>query len=300
MSITLRLVNEIEGCLHYQHLSRMVWGSPEEDLCPTHVLITIAKSGGGLLGAYADDGPTESGGMIGAALWWLGTVTPIYDLDSELDNEVDTTAPPDLRVYSHQVGVAPAWQGRGIGARLKLEQRRLTLKQGLTERMSWTYDPLYLPNSIFNLNRLGAVCNVYRPNFYGEMLDELNKGTPSDRCELDWFLRSPRVEAAAAGTPIQRDWLAADLQILPSKAPATDADFRHPIDNVKPDWNGDPVAVPAPEDIAAIRRADKPLSLAWRLNIRENFQSAFANGYLLVDCVNLPDLGWCYILENQE
>lgn len=292
MSVTLRLITEIEGCKHFQLLERMVWTSPDEDLIPTHMLITIAKSGGGLLGAYADDGPTETGGMVGGAVWWMGTVDSIQHASAD--------AQPELRVYSHQAGVLAAWQGHGIGTRLKFEQRRLTLEQGLTERISWTYDPLYLPNSIFNLNKLGAVCNTYKPNFYGEMLDALNKGTPSDRCELDWFLRSPRVEAAAAGTLQPRDWLAADLQILPSKAPGTAAAFRYPIDDVAPSWSGVPVAVPAPNDIAAIRRADKPLSLAWRLNIRQNFQTAFANGYLLVACVNLPDLGWHYILENGD
>jgi len=291
MSVTLRLINNVEGCLHFQELERLVWSSPDEDIVPMHVLITIAKSGGCLLGAYAENGPTISGGMIGATLWWLGTVDP---LDAARKAEL-----PALRVYSHMAGVVPEWQGQGIGTLLKMEQRRLTLAQGLTERISWTYDPLYLPNSIFNLRRLGVVCNTYKPNLYGDMLDALNKGTPSDRCEVDWFLRSPRVEAAAAGRPLLRDWAEADLRVLPSIAPAGDGIFRRPVE-IELQLDAAQIAVPAPEDIGAIRQSDAALSLAWRLYIRHIFEKAFANNYLLVDCVKLQDGGWYYILEDQR
>lgn len=293
MSIEFRLIKDSEGCTHFHELERIVWSSPDDDLIPAHVLITIAKSGGCLLGAYADDGPAEAGGMIGATLWWLGTVDP---LDVTIDAGADH-APPALRVYSHMAGVVPEWQGRGIGTMLKLEQRRLVLAQGLSDRISWTYDPLYLPNSIFNLHRLGAVCNSYKPNLYGDMVDALNKGTPSDRCEVDWFLRSPRVESAAAGEPIAREWSRADLCVLPSVAPADSAGFRRPVEIDLP-ADAPQIAVPAPEDIGAIRRVDGPLSLAWRLYIREIFQTTFANNYLLTDCVKLEDGGWYYILEK--
>lgn len=295
MSVTLRLINNIEGCLHFQELERLVWSSPDEDIVPTHVLITIAKSGGCLLGAYADNGPAVSGGMIGATLWWLGTVDPLH----VTCEETHTGTPASLRVYSHMAGVIPEWQGRGIGTLLKMEQRRLTLAQGLTERISWTYDPLYLPNSIFNLRRLGAVCNSYKPNLYGDMVDALNKGTPSDRCEVDWFLRSDRVEAAAAGHPFLRKWDETDLRVLPSVAPAVDGPFRRPVE-IEAQLDAPHIAVPAPEDIGAIRQADTALSLAWRLYIRHIFEKAFANNYLLVDCVNLQDGGWYYILEDQR
>jgi len=291
MSITFQLIKDSEGSAHFHELERMIWSSPDEDLIPAHVLITIAKSGGCLLGAYADNGPAQTGGLIGAALWWLGTVNP---LDATL-----TKGKPALRVYSHMAGVLPAYQGYGIGTMLKLEQRRLVLAQGLTDRISWTYDPLYLANSIFNLRRLGAVCNSYKPNLYGDMVDALNKGTPSDRCEVDWFLRSPRVEAAAAGTPIQREWAGSDLRVLPSATPTTGSDFHRPLD-VDLQLDAPHIAVPAPDDIAAIRQQDSARSLAWRLYIRNIFQTAFACNYLLVDCARLDDGNWYYILEKQR
>ncbi|MCB0162377.1 MAG: hypothetical protein KDD83_29770, partial [Caldilineaceae bacterium] len=155
------------------------------DDIPVHVLVTMAKNGGGVLVARADDGPPEFDGMVGMALWWPGLqMSPRNDQ-------------PQLKICSHMAGVLPQWQGQGVGRQLKLKQRELVLAQGLTDWVTWTYDPLYRSNGIFNLHRLGAVCNTYARNVYGELDDDLNRGTPSDRCQVDWWLRSERVERVA-------------------------------------------------------------------------------------------------------
>ena len=86
-------------------------------------------------------------------------------------------------------GVLPAWQGQGLGLALKLAQRQAILEQGLTDWVTWTYDPLQRTNAVFNIHRLGAVCNTYKANWYGEMRDGLNAGTPSDRCQVDLVVK---------------------------------------------------------------------------------------------------------------
>ena len=81
---------------------------------------------------------------------------------------------------------------RGIGLQLKTAQREAVLAQGI-ELITWTYDPLESRNAYLNIQKLGAICKLYRRNEYGDMLDELNQGMPSDRFEVEWWINSRRV-----------------------------------------------------------------------------------------------------------
>ncbi|MEM7130850.1 MAG: hypothetical protein AAF702_31285 [Chloroflexota bacterium] len=288
MTITVKLLKDSEGAVHFQALQRIVWDSPEDDLVPTHVSITIATNGGGLLGAYADDGPIETGRMVGVAIWWLGIDDPA---------KLKPGQPNSLKVCSHMAGVLPEWQGKGIGRMLKFAQREHVLEQGLTNRITWTYDPLFVANGIFNIHRLGAVCNTYYTNYYGEMRDGLNRGTPSDRCQVDWMLNSQRVVEAAQGKPREREWSFSDLQILPTESYGDD--FRKPAGE-QPALNGRPIALPLPSDISRIRNSEPELSLTWRLYFRDVLVQSFDAGYSIVDCVPIQDRGHHYILTTNN
>ena len=46
--ITIRSSKSVEGCDHFTELQRRIWGSPESDLIPNHVLITCIKNGGAI------------------------------------------------------------------------------------------------------------------------------------------------------------------------------------------------------------------------------------------------------------
>jgi len=286
MTIIIRAINTVEHCQYFQELERRTWSSEDLDIMPMHVLITVAKNGGLFLGAYASDGPSELEGLVGMTIGWYGMGTN------------HTTGRQQLKFCSHMAGVLPAWQGQRIGLQLKLAQREAVLAQGQTEWITWTYDPLYRANAVFNIHRLGALCTTYYPNHYGAMNDALNAGAPSDRCQVDWYLRSARVlqavEAKAATSQTQgaeENW-----QILPS---APSGDFRQPID-AELHLNGARLAVPMPDNITAMRRADQALGLAWRFYLRATLQKAFATGYVLIDCVNLAEQGWHYILDHQR
>lgn len=283
--ITIRRITELEGCRHFQALDRLVWGSEPVDLVPNHIAITVAKNGGLLLGAYDPNGPAESGGMVGGAFGWLGVgVDP-----------AQPEAGPRLKFCSHIAGVLPAWQGSHVGLRLKLAQRREVLAQGLTDWITWTYDPLYRRNAVFNIHRLGATSSTYIRNLYGEMEDLLNAG-PSDRCEVNWRLNSPHVLHDLEPHRPTRTWDAAGLQVLPVTTDA--AGFAVPGDPTLA-LDGRPPAVPIPDDIAAIRRRDPLLGQAWRLYLRAVLEAAFAAGYTMVDCIHLAAHGWRYILVRE-
>ena len=285
--ITIRPIKSVEGCEQFTELQRRIWVCPELDLVPMHVLITCLKNGGAILGAYDQDGPAELGGLVGAAYWWLG-------------------AGPDplgpgmrLKACSHIVGVLPGWQGLGIGLMLKLAQRQTVLEQGITDWVTWTYDPLYLANGIFNLHRLGATCNTYAQNVYGEMQDELNRGVPSDRCQVDWLLNDPHALQQTNQRRLHQRWDKERLNILPSHR--RQDGFFEPVDvelSTALSTDDRLVAVPIPQDIAAIRAADSALSLDWRLYMRHVLEKAFHDGYTMVDCVKIEQKGWHYLLMD--
>ena len=288
--ITVRALKGVEDCEGFQRVTAAIWGGDVADQIPLHVLITIGKNGGMIMGAFADDGPAETRGMVGMTLGWLGTgVDP-----------ADPGAPPKLKFCSHMAGVLPAWQRKHVGLRLKLAQREAILAQGLTDWITWTYDPLYRPNGVFNIHRLGATCTTYIQNLYGVMTDALNSGVPSDRCQVDWRIRSAHVAhilQPPTDTHVPHaDWHPENLEILPSSTNA--AGFAVPGE---PTFvgQGRPLAVPIPGDIGAIRRNDQQLSLAWRIYLRTVLEAAFAAGYTMVDCVRLPEHGWHYILVRE-
>ncbi len=283
MTIIIKPINTVEHCQYFQELERRVWSSEDLDLMPMHVLITVAKNGGVFLGAYASDGPPELAGLVGMTIGWYGI------------GENHTTGQQQLKFCSHMAGVLPAWQGQRIGLQLKLVQRTAVLAQGLTEWITWTYDPLYRANAVFNIHRLGAVCDTYYPNHYGTMNDALNAGAPSDRCQVDWYLNSAHVVQTIEEEPTSKAHSVDEKrQILPT---TPSGDFRQPRD-IDLRLDGTPLAVPMPDDISAMRRADQALGLVWRFYLRETLQKAFAAGYVMVDCVHVLGHGWHYLLES--
>ncbi|MCX6050546.1 MAG: hypothetical protein NT075_36095 [Chloroflexi bacterium] len=286
MTITIRPINTVEHCQYFQEIERRVWSSEDLDIMPMHVLITVAKNGGVFLGAYASDGPPELAGLVGMTIGWYGI------------GRDHRTGRQQLKFCSHMAGVLPAWQGQRVGLQLKLAQRQAVLAQGLTDWITWTYDPIYRANAVFNIHRLGAICNTYYPNHYGEMNDALNAGAPSDRCQVDWYLSSEHVLQAIeekVATP-SKPSEAKQRQVLPT---GPSGDFRQPL-AVQPTFDGSALAVPLPDDITAMRRADQALGLAWRFYLREMLTQAFAAGYTLSDCVQLADQGWHYLLDHQQ
>ena len=69
--------------------------------------------------------------------------------------------------------------------------------QGI-DLITWTFDPLEARNAWLNFGKLGAVCNTYLRNVYGNLQDGLNAGLPSDRLQVDWWIGSEWVESGCA------------------------------------------------------------------------------------------------------
>jgi predicted GNAT superfamily acetyltransferase len=294
MTITVRPLTTLAECDHFQKVQMQIWGGDEEGIMPSHVLITLARNGGLVMGAYADDGPAETGGMVGIVAGWLGSDIPHGETK------------PRIKFCSHMAGVLPPWQRQRVGLRLKVAQAEWVRAQGFTDWITWTYDPLYRANGVFNIHRLGATCCTYVRDFYGQMTDVLNAGGPSDRCKVDWWIDSERVKGAVdrtlqgeAGTRVPAPSPRyAGLRVLPTEAVGS---LRKPVDR-EPSLDGAPLAVPIPEDIAAMRRLDRDLALEWRYYLRARLEQAFAVDYQIVDCLHIPVEGgheWCYVMVRE-
>ncbi len=67
-------------------------------------------------------------------------------------------------LHSHMLAVQPKFRNAGVGRRLKLAQREDALKRGI-RLMEWTFDPLEIKNSFFNIEKLGAITRSYTPIF---------------------------------------------------------------------------------------------------------------------------------------
>ena len=288
MTITIRNVTDLDNYNFFQELQQRVWGSPPMDIMPTHVTVAVIRSGGGLVCAFADDGPEEMGGMVGGAFWWLGV---------GIDPDDAPGSAPKLKACSHMAGVLPEWQSLGIGARLKLAQREAVLAQGLTDWMTWTFDPLYRRNAVFNIRRLGATSCVFSRDIYGDLPDALNAGWPSDRLTVDWRLNSADILLHADAPRPEFAWDASGMELPP--VAVNEAGFPlPPAGDLALD--GRTLALPLPAEMDVIRRRDAGLGMAWRSYMRHALENAFSAGYTIVDCVLMGEYGWRYILIHNR
>jgi predicted GNAT superfamily acetyltransferase len=251
-----------------EDLQYAVWRLEEREILPDHMMLTCSRHGGVVLGAFS---PGDE--MIGFLFGFPGAGDESFGVE--------------WLHCSHILGVLPAWQGRGVGYRLKLAQREQVMAQGL-KLVVWTYDPLESRNAALNIRKLGAINRRYLRNLYGDMRDALNVGLPSDRFEVEWWVDSARVHRRLAeGSPPPARVLDApsanrvhwrgDGLPVPEDAGAA--------------WDGAPARLEIPADFQRIRSADADLARAWRLHFRAACEAAFAAGYAVTDFASITDEG---------
>lgn len=262
-SIVIRPLDTWDEYLAAEDIQRFVWRMSDwRDAVPANLLITVAKNGGAVLGAFDDRR------LVGLAFSFIG-------LDSHFDS-------PLLKHTSHMLAVLPEYQSRKIGAQLKLHQRVLALAQGI-RLMTWTFDPLLALNANLNIARLGAIARRYVPDAYGEMTDGLNAGLASDRFEVEWWLDSPRVRAHVANEVKHADWTD---WINRGALRLVSADTREP--HVQPTRilrETAALLIEIPPDLNALKASSRELAQAWRMQTRLAFQQAFAAGFAATDFV---------------
>ena len=271
--IELKVIESPAEMAAVEDLEKKVW--PGINSVPYHVLLAVAHNGGILVGAY--DGEE----IVGYVFGFLG----FYQ----------TEKGTDIKHCSHILAIHPDYQSQGIGYKLKRAQWQLVRQQGL-ELITWTYDPLESRNAFLNIAKLGAVCNTYLRDEYGEMSDELNEGISSDRFLVNWWVNSNRVAQRLSTKPRKKldlaHFLAAHAQIINDTKlngaglPVPDQDRMYILEDPKTRPSITMFEIPA--DYQAMKASDLDLAIEWRMYSRTVFELFFHHGYLVTDMVYLP------------
>jgi predicted GNAT superfamily acetyltransferase len=158
-------LDEMNACLALQ---KAVWNFSDAELVPVRLFVVAEKVGGQVIGGF--DG---------------------HDLVAFI------LAIPGIRrghayLHSHMLAVREDHRDSGLGQRMKWYQRERALERGF-ELIEWTFDPLEIKNSFFNIEKLGAIARRYHVNQYGITSSPLQGGLPSDRLVAEWWLKSERV-----------------------------------------------------------------------------------------------------------
>ena len=242
-----------------QAVQRVAWGIDDDSyIVPIATLVGAQLHGGLVLGAFLPDGTA-----VGMSFAFLGRIGGRIGL------------------YSQLTGMAPGYQDRGIGGRLKLTQRALALADGL-DLIAWSFDPLQAGNARFNLDKLGATSARYVEDMYGPRTDALNVGTPTDRLIAEWEIASP-VRPVLEACPLDRLPRLIETTAGPDGEPTLVAPDRSMTQAL--------VLLPIPDDIKALKRQDPRLADRWRMAVRRAFTCAFAAGYRAISFRRHDDEG---------
>jgi predicted GNAT superfamily acetyltransferase len=188
--------DELQACVRLQIET---WGLEHYDVVPRKLFRVAQKVGGQVMAAFDTELESEPDAGLpmnlrrGGAQSMVGFLLALPGIRS-----ASGAARPYL--HSHMLAVREEYRNRGLGARLKREQRLEALQRGI-RLIEWTFDPLEIKNAYLNIHKLGAVVRQYEVDFYGVSSSRLQGGLPTDRLVAEWRLDSPRVEAALAGRP---------------------------------------------------------------------------------------------------
>ncbi|MGM9987865.1 MAG: GNAT family N-acetyltransferase [Bacillaceae bacterium] len=245
--ITIRSLSSIEDLENIRNLEAEIWGY--SDSIPTHQTLTAVKNGGIILGAYINE----------------KLVAFLYSFPGFNGK--------DIYLCSHILGTAKEYRNKGIGELLKREQYKIAQERGYSF-IQWTYDPLETTNGYLNIGKLGGICETYIENCYGEMVDLLNGGLPSDRFLVQWSL----TEKQEKNIPVFSE----ENTILKWKVGKENIPTPTTI---LPFPQADMLFVPVPSTFRIVREQYMEIALQWRLKTRTIFQQAFAEGWSVTDFI---------------
>ncbi|WP_421617642.1 GNAT family N-acetyltransferase [Brevibacillus sp. TJ4] len=266
MTITFRALTTTQDLEQLPKIESTVWAG--EAPIPLQLTLTFAKFGGIFLGAFDDDT------MIGF----------LYSFPGYTDGQ------PHL--CSHMMGFLPEYRKQGLGVQMKWLQLDEAIRRQHS-KITWTYDPLESVNGFLNIAKLGGVVRTYLPNCYGEMNDVFNRGLPTDRFLVEWFIDSERVKSYREGVPYTCDTAGAP-SLLHYKLVG---DLPHPTGIV--DSEQEPVLlIPVPAHFQKVKQADFGAATAWREMTSEVFQARIAQGYIVTNLLRDSDVVH-YVLEKQ-
>lgn len=253
MDYTIRDLQHYDEMLTVHRLQQEIWGFESNMGIYPPLMVTAAKNGGVVLGAFIQ----KTDQMIGFLFSFLGRA-----------------ADGSVKLCSQAMGVRADWRGRGVAESLKRNQRDRALAQGLA-LITWTVDPLEGPNAYLNLHKLRAIARTYWRDLYGQSFGDLNAGLPSDRLEIEWWLDDERPPPPERTTPPAPAIFRTEGKGVARRVTRLDTGLV-----------ADRLALEIPASIQAVKETDMELARDWRLEVRRAMEHYFAAGYIAVDLVS--------------
>jgi predicted GNAT superfamily acetyltransferase len=312
----LRILDKPQEMAAVEALQQRIWPGNDVEIVPGHMLLATSHNGGLVIGAYQATNPNKTSPSERLLHDGDGTALPpsssLVGFVFGFPGLYETPDGPRLKHHSHMLGVLPEARDLGLGFALKRAQWQMVRRQGI-DRITWTYDPLLSRNAHLNIARLGAVCNTYLRDVYGEMRDQLNAGLPSDRFQVDWWVNTQRVSRRLSKRPRPQLDLAHFLDagtiiINPSQLSVNGLPmpgYRSLAGDLVQLSDGEYtplLLLEIPADFQALRKADITLAGEWRLQTRSMFEELFVSSFLISDFIHLPGSypRSFYVLSNGE
>ena len=266
MAITLRKLTERKEIELLEELEGKIWDP--NDAIPYHMTLTMSKFGGLFLGAFDDDQ------LIGF----------LYSFPGFTNGE--------SHLCSHMLGFLPDYRKRGLGVQMKWMQLDEAKTLGFS-KITWTYDPLETVNGVLNIVKLGGIVRTFLPDCYGELNDDFNRGLPTDRFLVEWFVDSGRVARHRAGQAVNVHSENAPevlrYEIIDGIPQVTDISLSH----------DEPVLLlPVPAYFQDVKRADFEIARRWREATGQLFTHYLAQGYV-VTSITRDEVIVRYVLEKR-
>ncbi len=272
--IDFRDVEGIAEMRAIEDLQIAAWGDDERDIVPLNQFVAARYVGGTLIGAFEDEK------LAGFVYGFYGHVRG------------------QIVHHSHMLAVHPAYRNHKLGFRLKLAQRERVLADGLTDRITWTFDPLQSLNAHFNFTKLGVISDSYKINVYGEAGASFLHQNGTDRLFVTWLLESTFAKDRIAGNSgiRQKQGMSPDntLRLLGS----SDSGLPEQVISVDRFSAADFALVEIPADINSIEQTDFNMARKWRAETRRVFSEALAAGFIVTDYYRKNEKTGTYLLEK--
>ncbi len=271
--IVLRDVESIAEIRAIEDLQIEAWGDDERDVVPLNQLVAAGYVGGSLIGAFDNEM------LVGFVYGFYGHIRGC------------------IVHHSHMLAVHPTYRNHDLGFRLKIAQRERVLADGVTNRMTWTFDPLQSLNAHFNFAKLGVISDAYKINVYGENAASFLHQNGTDRLFVTWLLDSPRVDKRIAGRRPQDILISAQTALqLVRNSNSNEPERAADIGEIS---IADFISIEIPADINSVERADFKTAQKWREETRRAFSTALASGFVVVDYFRKDERTGFYLLEEK-
>ena len=273
--ISFRDIDTIKEMRAAEELQIHTWGEDARDIVPLSQLAAARHVGGSLVGAF--DGKILAGFVYG----FYGHVGG------------------QIVHHSHMLAVHNAYRNRDIAFRLKLAQREHVLRDGIADRITWTFDPLQSINAYFNFAKLGVISDTYKVNIYGDVGTSFLHRNGTDRFFVTWFLNSPRVRDRIDKRSAKLD----NRYVFSSDAISFLRNGESGIPertlNSAQLARAESAWIEIPTNISSIEKSDFETARKWRAETREAFTEALMTGFVVTDFHRKDERTGIYLLEKR-